>query len=147
MTRLIAHPPEPGQYAVVNQISGYYSLREIARTTAKIGSEEFNLPVTIQRVENPRVEADTHPFAPIYDNLPKTFGFQPSVSLEEEIFRIFELLIRPEIKKRIQEKKHHIVPKTWWSGEKREVETLEILQLEEEIAEHEGRLETYGRQL
>jgi len=147
MTRLIAHPAEPGQYGVVNQISGYYSLRDIAKTVATVGREEFDLPVKIQRVENPRVEADVHPFNPIYENLPKTFGFQPSVSVEDEIVRIFALLTQPEIRKRIEEKKHHILPKTWWSGEKRQVETVEIIELEEEIAQYEARLEVYGRQL
>jgi|Deesub1362A_J573_1020465.scaffolds.fasta_scaffold00690_20 UDP-sulfoquinovose synthase len=144
MTRLIIHPPEPGQYGVVNQISGYYSLRDLAVTVAKIGKNEFGLEVKIQRVENPRVEADVHPFEPIYENLPKLFGFKPSVSLEEEIYRMFELLMQPEIKQRIEEKRHHILPKTWWSGEKRRVETLEIIELEKEIDRHEKKLKIYG---
>lgn len=128
MTRLIASPPEPGQYAVVNQMSGFYSLRELAKTVAKIGKEEFNLPVKIQRVENPRVESERHPFEPIYENLTQKLGFKPSVSLEEEIYRMFKLLMQPGIKNRIEEKKHHIIPKTWWSGEKRKVETIEVLE-------------------
>ena len=139
MTRLIASPPEPGQYAVVNQMSGFSSLREIAKNVAKIGKEEFNLPVKIQRVENPRVESERHPFEPIYENLHEKFGFKPKVSLEEEISRMFKLLTKPEIKRRIEEKKHHIIPKTWWSGEKRKVETIEIFELEEEIAKSEER--------
>ncbi len=145
MTRLIASPPEPGQYAVVNQMSGFSSLREIAKNVAKIGKEEFNLPVKIQRVENPRVESERHPFEPIYENLHKKFGFKPKVSLEEEICRMFKLLTKPEIKRRIEEKKHHIIPKTWWSGEKRKVETIEIFELEEEIAKSEGKLKNRGQ--
>lgn len=102
-------------------------MRELARIVAKIGKEEFNLPVKIQRVENPRVESERHPFEPIYENLPKKFGFKPRVILKEEIYRMFKLLNQPEIKKRIEEKKHHIIPKTWWSGEKRRVETIVFL--------------------
>jgi UDP-sulfoquinovose synthase len=127
MTRLIVSPPEPGQYAVVNQISGYYSIRELAETVAQVGRAEFGLPVKIQRVENPRVEADRHPFEPIYEKLPKEYGFQPQVTPEEEVYRMFELLTRPEVKARIEQKKHLILPRTWWSGEKRRVDTLEIL--------------------
>lgn len=145
MTRLIASPPEPGQYAVVNQMSGYYSVRELAKTVAKIGKEEFSLPVKIQRVENPRVESERHPFEPVYENLPKKFGFEPRVALEEEIRKMFKLLTQPEIKKRIEEKKHHIIPKTWWSGEKRKVETIEIFELEEEIEKSERKLEDHRR--
>ena len=143
MIRLIASPPEPGQYAVVNQMSGFYSLRELAKTVAKIGREEFNLQVKIQRVENPRVESERHPFEPIYENLPKKFGFKPRVAIEEEIYRMFKLLNKPEIKRRIEEKKHHIIPKTWWSGEKRKVETIEIFELEEEIKKSERKSKSY----
>ncbi len=145
MARLIASPPEPGQYAVVNQMSGYYSLRDLAETVARIGRKEFNLPVKVQRLENPRVESERHPFEPIYENLPKRYGFKPNISLEEEVYRMFELLTRPEIKKRIEEKKHHIVPKTWWSGEKREVEMLEVFESENKNRVKEKKNEAYGR--
>jgi hypothetical protein len=107
-------------------MSGYYSIRELANMVARVGRQEFGLPVEIQRVENPRVEADRHPFEPIYERLPKEYGFEPQVPPETEIHRIFGLLTRPEIKTRIEQKRHLILPRTWWSGEKRQVETLQI---------------------
>ena len=125
MTRLIVSPPEPGQYGVVNQISGVYMVRELADTVANIAANEFNLPVTIQRLENPRVEADEHPFEVIYEQLPKAFGFEPKVSLEEEIYEMFKLLTQPEIRQRVEEKKHVIMPRTRWSGLKKEMDVLE----------------------
>lgn len=128
VTRLIAHPPAPGQYDVVNQMSGFYSIRQLAETVARIASKEFNIPVTIQRVENPRVEYDIHPYEPIYNKLPDQFGFEPKVQLEDEVYRMLELLTQPEIKQRIEEKKHLILPRTWWSGEKKIVENLEIIE-------------------
>jgi UDP-sulfoquinovose synthase len=146
MARLIASPPEPGQYAVVNQISGVYSIRQLAYIVAKIGRENFKLPVQIQRVENPRVEADKHPFEAIYEKLPRNFGFKSKVSVEEEVCRMFELLLQPEIRTRVEEKKHLILPKTWWSGVKREVERLELINLKEEIKEDETRTKIYRRQ-
>ncbi|MBL7156559.1 MAG: NAD-dependent epimerase/dehydratase family protein [Candidatus Omnitrophica bacterium] len=127
ITRLIAKPPEPGQYDVVNQMSGYCSMRKLAETVKKIGEKDFGLKIEIQRVENPRVEADRHPFEPIFNKLPDEFGFVQSDMLEKEIHRMFALLTRPEIKKRIEEKEHVILPKTWWSGEKKEVERLELI--------------------
>jgi len=75
--------------------------------------------------------------------LPKKFGFKPRVAIEEEIYRMFKLLNKPEIKRRIEEKKHHIIPKTWWSGEKRKVETIEIFELEEEIKKSERKSKSY----
>jgi UDP-sulfoquinovose synthase len=125
MTRLIISPPEPGQYDVVNQITDVYRIKDLAETVAHVAACEFNLPVTIQRLENPRVEADEHPYEVIHEKLPNDFGFKSKVSLEEEIYEIFRLLIRPEVKQRIEEKKHVIMPKTRWSGLKKEMEVLE----------------------
>ncbi|MBN1871517.1 MAG: NAD-dependent epimerase/dehydratase family protein, partial [Candidatus Omnitrophica bacterium] len=128
ITRLIAKPPEPGQYGVVNQMSGYCSMRELAETVKRVGKKDFGLKVKIQRVENPRVEADKHPFEPIFNKLPDEFGFIQQDTLEREIRRMFELLTQSNIKERIEEKEHLILPKTWWSGEKKEVERLELLE-------------------
>lgn len=74
-----AHPPAPAQCDVVNQMSGFYSIKQLADTVARIASKEFHIPVTIQRVENPRVEYDVHPYEPIYNKLPDQFGFEPRV--------------------------------------------------------------------
>jgi len=109
-------------------MSGYYSVRHLAQTVAKIASREFAIPVIIQRVENPRVEADVHPFEPIYSKLPDRLGFQPRVALEDEIYRMFEILTQPHVKQRIEEKRHLILPRTWWSGLKKQVETLEVIE-------------------
>jgi len=127
MVRLINSPPKPGVYDVVNQISGVYNLMDLAKTVKRIGEKEFNLSVKIQRVQNPRVEADEHPYEAIYNNLPDKYGFKPEVSLEDEIFEMFKLLTQPEMKKRIEEKSHLILPKTRWSGEKKDMKVLEII--------------------
>ncbi|MFQ6112129.1 MAG: NAD-dependent epimerase/dehydratase family protein, partial [Nitrospinota bacterium] len=62
MVRLISSPPEPGQYDVVNQVSGLHKVSELAETVAGVANERFDRSVGIQRLENPRVEADVHPF-------------------------------------------------------------------------------------
>ena len=111
-----------------NQMSGYYSIRELAETVASIGRKHFNLPVKIQRVEDPRVEADRHPFEPIFDKLPREFAFEPKVTPEEAVYGMFELLTQREIRERIEQKRHLILPKTWWSGVKKPVETIEMLE-------------------
>jgi nucleoside-diphosphate-sugar epimerase len=128
MSRLLCSPPEPGQYSVVNQMSGFYSLRELAETVARIGRKEFKLPVKIQRMENPRVEADRHPYEPIYDKLPNDFGFEPKITPEEAVYNMFTILTKPDIKERIEQKKHLIIPRTWWSGVKKQVESIELIE-------------------
>ncbi len=125
MVRLIASPPEPGQYAVVNQVSGLHKIIDLAEIVAKVG-KEFGLKVRIQRLENPRVEAEVHPFEVVSQNLPRGLGFRPKISLEKEISRMFKLLTKAEIKKRIEAKARVIWPKTRWSGEKKKSEVLEV---------------------
>lgn len=128
MVRLINSPPKPGVYDVVNQISGVYNLMDLAKTVKCIGEKEFRFPVKIQRLQNPRVEADEHPYEAIYENLPDKFGFKPEISLEEEIYEMFKLLTQPEIKRRIEEKSHVILPKTMWSGKKKDMKVLEVIE-------------------
>ena len=128
MVRLINSPPKPGVYDVVNQISAVYNLMDLAKTVKRIGEKEFNLSVKIQRLQNPRVEADEHPYEAIYENLPNKFDFKPEVSLEEEIYEMFKLLTQPEIKRRIEEKDHVILPKTMWSGKKKNMKVLEVIE-------------------
>ncbi len=144
MTRLICHPPEPGQYAVVNQVSGIYSTRQLAYEVARTGKEDFGLPVEIQRVENPRVEADEHPFEVLYERLPKQFGFEAKVSVADEIRRMFELFLTDEVKSRIEERRQVIMPRTWWSGVKKEVERLELLDLKGEMEKDERMFNIHG---
>ena len=125
MIRLIVSPPEPGQYDVVNQVSGLYKISDLAEAVAKVGNNKFNLNVTIQRIENPRVEADNHPLEVVSRKLPRFFGFTPQIHLEEEIERMIEVLQEEEIKNRIDLKKHTILPVTTWQGEKRKMQELE----------------------
>jgi len=129
MVRLICSPPEPGQYDVVNQLTGFYEVRELAETVAKIGKKEFGLGIKIQRIQNPRVEADDHPFEPVFDKLPEQFGLVSNVTLEEEIYEMFKLLTQPEIKTRVKSKMHVILPKTTWGGQKRDMEVFETYEV------------------
>ena len=127
MVRLIASPPEPGQYMVVNQVSGLYRIIDLAKIVADV-ARDFGYYVKIQKIENPRVEADVHPYEVVSENLPNLFGFRPKVTPEVEIARMFELLTQPHIKERIKKLAHVIMPVTWWSGEKRVPEVIEVLE-------------------
>lgn len=125
MTRLLVSPPEPGQYDVVNQVSGLHKIADLAEVVAEVG-KDFGLNVEIQRLENPRVEAEHHPLEVVSQKLPNAFGFRPKITLEEEVTEMLKLLTRPEIQSRIEMKKHTVMPKTRWSGEKRDSEVLEV---------------------
>jgi UDP-sulfoquinovose synthase len=124
MVRLIFSPPEPGQYDVVNQISAVYRVVDLAETVAEVG-KEFNLKVKIQRLENPRVESDKHPMEAISTKLEGEFDLKPKVKLKEELRRMFKLLTQSKIKKRLEEKRHVVAPKTRWNGVKEEMDVLD----------------------
>ncbi|MBW3004700.1 NAD-dependent epimerase/dehydratase family protein [Candidatus Woesearchaeota archaeon] len=124
MVRLICNPPEAGQYDVVNQVSGLIRIKNLAETVAKVG-KDFGINTKIQRVENPRVEADKHPLEVVSVKLPNILGFEPKISFEKEITEMFKVLTQPEIKARIEEKKHVVMPKTRWDGVKQESESFE----------------------
>lgn len=126
MIRLICSPPEAGQYDVVNQVSGVYKIKDLAEVVTKIGREEFGLDVEIQRIENPRVESDRHPFEVVSKKLPRELGFRSRISLEEEVQHMFELLTQEKIIKRIEAQKEVILPQTKWSGEKKQPGVLEV---------------------
>lgn len=142
MVRLITSPPEPGQYDVVNQVSGIYKLNEIAETIAKVG-KKHGLNVDIQRVENPRVETEVHPMEVVSRKLPQELGFNPNVPVEKEIDRIFTLLLQPELSGRIKEKAHTVMPKTRWTGEKKDSGVIETYKPgEKTYGDHHGVLDT-----
>lgn len=124
MTRLIFSPPKAGEYEVVNQIAGVYSAGELAQLVARIGKDDFGLDVSIQPIENPRIEASQHPYNVVAEKLPGKYGFKSEVSVDEEIRRMFEILLEPGVKNRIEEKKHLIIPRTRWSGDKKHCEPL-----------------------
>ncbi len=125
MARLILSPPEPGQYDVVNQVSGVYKVKDLAEIIAKT-AKSFGYNVKIQRIENPRVEADNHPMEVVSTKLPENFGFAPITDLEREVRRMFQLLTKPEILARIHEIKDTILPETRWDGLKKKSGTIEV---------------------
>ena len=48
--------------------------------------------------------------------------------MEEEITEMFKLLTQPEVRRRIEEKTHVILPKTMWAGKKKNMKVLEVLE-------------------
>lgn len=124
ITRLIAAPPEPGQYDVVNQVTDVFSVREIAQMVATI-AREFDLEVEVQRIENPRVESEEHPYEVIHEKLADRFGFESESAFADEVRHLFRVLLQPEVKARILKQQDTLFPRTKWSGEHGELEVLE----------------------
>ena len=124
ITRLIAAPPDPGQYDVVNQVTDVFSVMQIAQMVATIG-REFGLDVEVQRIENPRVESEEHPYEVIHEKLQDRFGFASESGFADEVRHLFRVMLQPENRDRILAQRGALFPKTRWSGEHGEMKVLE----------------------
>mgnify|MGYP003346745007 FL=1 len=124
ITRLIAAPPDPGQYDVVNQVTDVFSVMQIAQMVATIG-REFGLDVEVQRIENPRVESEEHPYEVIHEKLQDRFGFASESGFADEVRHLFRVMLQPENRDRILAQRAALFPRTRWSGEHGEMKVLE----------------------
>ncbi|NON61246.1 UDP-sulfoquinovose synthase [Acidianus sp. RZ1] len=112
LTLLLENPPKREEYRVVNQFMEIYSINEIAEIVKRAG-EDLGLDVTINHVENPRVEAEEHYYNPERKVLP-TLGYKPKKNLAEEVKIMIEDLI--PYKDRLERYKTAIMPKTKWKS-------------------------------
>ncbi len=124
ITRLIAAPPDPGQYDVVNQVTDVFSVMQIAQMVATIG-REFGLDVEVERIENPRVESEEHPYEVIHEKLQDRFGFASESGFADEVRHLFRVMLQPDNRDRILAQRGALFPKTRWSGEHGEMKVLE----------------------
>ena len=75
-TQLTCENPLTGEFRVLNQITEFMSLQEIADTIAGASPDE----VTICHVENPRVELENHHYNAVHSGLVE-LGLAPSPAL------------------------------------------------------------------
>ena len=110
LTIAIEHPPEKGQYRVFNQFDEVYGVRDLAERVKNHG-DKMELNVTIQHIEDPRIEAEEHYYRPDSEELRK-LGFKPTHTLDDEL----EIMLRDLVahKDRIQAKKERIMPRPYW---------------------------------
>ncbi|MFO8109069.1 MAG: NAD-dependent epimerase/dehydratase family protein [Thermoplasmata archaeon] len=101
MVRFISSPLEPGQYKVINHLSGFYKVKEVAQMIADTG-KRYGLDVNIRHIENPHEEAKRHLFEVISKSLSREHDFTARVSLEEEIDRMFEILTKEPMVKHVR---------------------------------------------
>ena len=128
-----------------------YRIADLAEAVAEVG-KEFGIKVKIQRLENPRVEADRHPIEVVATKLEGEFDLQPTIRLKDELRRMFEVLTQPEMKKRLEEKRHVISPKTRWNGVKQEMDILDeyepgTMKFEEKLKQQLDRIDGHGHEL
>jgi UDP-sulfoquinovose synthase len=91
------NPADQGEFRVFNQITEFMSLQEIADTIAKASPDA----VTIEHVENPRVELENHHYNVVHTGL-VGLGLEPHLLSDTLIESLFEITkryahrVRPE---------------------------------------------------
>ncbi len=91
------NPADQGEFRVFNQITEFMSLQQIADTIAKASPDA----VTIEHVENPRVELENHHYTVVHTGL-VGLGLEPHLLSDTLIESLFEITkryahrVRPE---------------------------------------------------
>jgi UDP-sulfoquinovose synthase len=83
LTLAIEHPASPGEYRVFNQFEQTYTVAQLADIVLE-EARLLGLPVTIQPVENPRVEMQEHYYRPDRQRL-IDLGYRPRGEIRSEI--------------------------------------------------------------
>jgi len=109
---LIENPAEQGQYRVVNQFDEQYNVSDLAKIVEKVATKN-GLKVSINHVENPRIEKERHYYKADHDKL-KKLGFKQTKSIEDQVDIILNDLIKH--KDRIEQKRKVIVKNILWDG-------------------------------
>jgi UDP-sulfoquinovose synthase len=83
------NPPEPGEFRVFNQMTESMSVLEIAKLVADLHPNE----VTVEHLDNPRVEAETHYYNVVHTGLME-LGLQPHLLSETLLTSLYDIADR-----------------------------------------------------
>ena len=117
LTLALEHPPDPGEYRVFNQFQEVYGLGELAQMVQRVAAG-LGLDVEICPVENPRLEAAEHHYAPDHQHL-LDLGYEPTTDIEAEVRPVLEDLL--EQTARIEAHAGVLVPGVRWDGRRKRV--------------------------
>ena len=105
----IKSPANPGEFRVFNQFTEIFSINDLALKIQTAGSL-LGLNVQIQKIDNPRIEAEEHYFNPKNTNLLK-LGLQPHFLSESLLDSLLNIAI--EYQDRVD--RSQILPTVNWS--------------------------------
>jgi len=107
---IIDHPPEKGEYRVINQFEDVYNLFALALMVEKV-AKGLGISARVVPVDNPRIEQEGHYYNPVHKKLLE-LGYSPASNIEFEVSKTMRIL--EECKERILRCKKAIAPKTQW---------------------------------
>lgn len=94
-------PAKTKELRIFNQIMETFSVMDLAKMTQTVGNDRGH-QVEINRIENPRKEAEEHYYNPTYQGL-RDIGVQPHLLTEEVLHGLFDIVekykdtIRPDV--------------------------------------------------
>ena len=103
------NPAERGEMRVYNQFTESFSILQLAKQVQEAGAE-VGLDVTIDHIDNPRVELEEHYYNPTHTKL-LDLGLKPHLLSDTLIEHAFEVIGR--FKDRVID--DHILPRTKWN--------------------------------
>ena len=87
----IETPARKGELRILNQFTETFSVNQMAHWVQKVGNQ-MGLDVTIERIENPRKEAEEHYYNPRHTGL-LDLGLEPNYLTDSVIARMLEFAI------------------------------------------------------
>ncbi len=115
LTLAIENPAGAGEYRVFNQFEEVYAVDELAEKVRSAGSQ-LGLEVEVQRIENPRKEAEEHYYNPDHAHLLE-LGYRPTQDVAGELVVMLNDLL-PH-RQRIETKRDVLIPNIRWDGTRR----------------------------
>jgi UDP-sulfoquinovose synthase len=112
---LLQNPPYLGEHRVVNQFAEVHSIKDLARTVARLTGAE------VKHYENPRREAEAHQYDPVSGIL-AGLGYTPSTTVDDEVSRMVEALTPHQTC--IAAYESVLIPCRRWDGTNRRSEPL-----------------------
>jgi UDP-sulfoquinovose synthase len=106
----VEHPAEAGEMRVFNQFTEQFSVMELAELVQKAGIE-YGLDVSVEPIDNPRVEAEEHYYRATHTKLLE-LGLEPHLLSETLVESMFEEIERH----RDRIAPDRILPRDRWRG-------------------------------
>jgi UDP-sulfoquinovose synthase len=88
----LEHPAEPGEFRVFNQFTEQFSVRDLAELVQRVGGE-LGLNVMVERVVDPRIEAEEHYYNATHTRL-RDLGLRPHLLSDEVVAHLLETVQR-----------------------------------------------------
>ena len=88
----LENPPEAGDLRIFNQFTETFSVTELAERVKRAG-DSLGLDVSIEHVENPRIELEEHYYNPAHSELLK-LGLEPHYLTDEVLVEMMEFVVR-----------------------------------------------------